>query len=512
MTMEEILTKIKNNQKFYQNYDFKRKNDFEYKKMLRINKLKSMYLNENMTISNLIAKGSTLADRFKSIYSEKISLVNDNNSLEETNNIDNSQKWWFNALRKLYNKPDVSDLYGFWTEIYKTIKTISPLYEQGKCYNKLTKELNPGQLLECDFYRAVHTLTDNGFDILNVKENLHAFRARQSSSARYAETFKFFIRKNNWMAVVNFFDDYDCKCGILRANLILNLQNDKYYDGEDFYGWNSSVKETDAMLDLFDIGYDEMMLKHYKHFIELDKFLLEKNCFVKMAGTSTNNCRYYADIINVKHIIRIPSINQKKLYLCLDNEMILLTHHEYIFSLEKTAGMHIENTSNNRYYIVEFSSASDIPRIWDAINCFLRETSTDYEPEYHYNEQSYTLKPLIEYFNQNIHKLNMRFYVKRLSDLFQGIIINHEFRITSKNYHVQFPDHKPLMLLINIKYDKNSADNLCEFVIKMFEFDGSKFINDKLIESMDPLVKIVERDTLGHIIDKVINLFDSIDN
>ena len=84
---------------------------------------------------------------------------------------------------------------------------------------------------------------DNQFEILQVKESLKNFHARKLYDS--PAVFKFIIRKNNWMALVKFYDTCDCVSGILRPRYILDIDTNRPWIGNNQV-WDNASREQIA--------------------------------------------------------------------------------------------------------------------------------------------------------------------------------------------------------------------------------------------------------------------------
>lgn len=459
--MEQILNRVNSNRLIIQNNEENKKRN-EIKK---ITKLCNFFHYDVIPNKVLMEQANGIANRFRNIFVEMTSCVN----------LPDDCKYTMEKMNHLYEKPEVENLHQIWLNIYNEIKIIKSIRKQGKIYNDLTSCLNPGQLLQCDFYRALQTFDDHGFEIIHVKENLDRFCSRQSALTN--NTFSFYVRKKNWMLKVAFFDDSDCVSGILRPKIIIDMITKKEYDGEDFYGWNSYEKNTKCMIKMFDIGYDAMVTEYFGHLIQLTNVLKENNMLVDEAIVNPRSCRYFCDYNHVKHTIFLPSIYHKKLYLHMRfADKIVLSFKEYHFHLHRNEkiGMHADY-DKQRYYIIHFNNSEQIPQIIEIIKCFLTESNPTYKYIFIENDIEQTLDPLIEYINSI--KKNCQFSISdnSLSDLYKGLIIDYNILLESKHFFTDEIYH-PCIININIKYDKNIDDSNCFLSIKMHDRNKSSMI------------------------------------
>lgn len=170
--------------------------------------------------------------------------------------VKNSKKWWIETMKELFDRPDIDNLYQFWLNVYEKISNISSIREQSDLYHQLTNHLNPAQLMQCDFYRILKTFESNNFEILQIKENLGRYCAGQSC-LNASGIFCLIIKKRPWIVKVRFSDDYDCVAGIFRPEIILNMDDNREYQGEYFYAYNSAEYDTLCMIRMFEVGYEQ---------------------------------------------------------------------------------------------------------------------------------------------------------------------------------------------------------------------------------------------------------------
>ncbi|XWV25877.1 putative orfan [Tupanvirus soda lake] len=510
--MNQILERICQNKIIYQQNEqsrIKKKNDKEKKTMDMLN---SLYSAEAIPKSIVMKEADGIADRFKTIFLERapwMDLPKENfNTISYENIMEKShdgKRWWIRTMDKLYEKSNVDDLYNYWIGIYEKIKSITLIHDQGKEYNKLTSNLNPGQLLQCDFYRAVQTFYDYGFEIVQIKENLGRFCARQSAISA-SGTLKFIIRKNNWIVKVSFSDDCDCVSGILRPIYIIDMDTRKKYHGEDFYAWNSCEEDTKCMIRMFEIGYDGMIYERFGHFIALTKYLYERDIIISSGEVDKTNCRYFKDWNNVYHTISIPILNPKILYLHIDprQNKLVLSFGKYMFPNNYTEGTH--SNHGERYYVIDFKNENDLPKVIEIIRCFLKECNPNYKRTYVKDKIIYTLDPLIEYVNEI--KTNCRLEIRDNeleTDLYKGLVINYLIKIND-NQHVQDNLYKPCSVHINIRYNKKENPDLCSMNIKMYDISSCFRENN---HTEQPLVQISKQGTLDELIANVKSFLDN---
>ena len=194
---------------------------------LLLKKLKKCYRKKSIPLEILLEHGHSLANRFKIIYEEGKSTP--------TN--------WGNTMNLSYQKPDIKNLYDFWLDINQKIKLIPSIHQQSKEYSKLTNCLNPGQLLQCDYYRILQTFQEYGFQVLMFKENLGKYCTELSSGNSY-RVFKFIIKNKHWLISMYYTNNVICVIGNLKPDLILNVKENREYVGDNFFSYNFIDKDT----------------------------------------------------------------------------------------------------------------------------------------------------------------------------------------------------------------------------------------------------------------------------
>ena len=345
------------------------------KKYKSKNKLEQHYLLRPIMHEDLVNQGNGIADRFKNILlaTTHAKIIPNDFSQEELlveKLLLDTKKNWTSTMLKLYNKLDITNLYQYWLSIYNKIKTTPSIHDQNKYYSLLTADLNPGQLLQCDFYKAIQTFIDYGFQIVHVKENLSRYYARQFNNCAN-DTFKFIVKKNNWIAKVGFTDDSNCVAGILCPKNIIDINTGLEYEGEDFYAWNSYEKNIKCMLRMFDVGYEAMTKEFFGDIIMLTNFLSKENLISQPVETKNNMCRYFADWNRLYYVIATNNTNNK-LYLHISHwdKRLFLSCNEYIFVDNYDEGLHFN--SKGRYYTINFNDENDIPKVNTIIQYFIK--------------------------------------------------------------------------------------------------------------------------------------------
>ncbi len=499
--MEEILSKIKSNQRKIADDQLMKKIEFEQKKISAISNLKSAYKNKAIDHQDLMIQASGIAERFKTIYLKKLSWLDISDDDKDFDS--HSKKYWINTMISAYNKKiDIENIYDFWLDVYNKISTIPSIHNQGKKYSELTKSLNPGQLVQCDFYRAIQTFMDHKFEILQVDESLENFSNRVLPAT--PAVFFFIIRKKNWIAQVNFFDDNDCISGILRSKYIIDMNKNIVYEGEDFYAWNSIEANTISIIDMFDIGYDAMMDKRYGHLYKLENFLFDKGYIKDISERSL--CSYNNKIFNNKccYAINVPEINPLTIYLHLDYlpNKIILSLSKYIFIDKNQVG--IKNNGKDKTLIIEFNHESDMENIKQEIDCFLYETNPGYMPNYLSNDGSIqTLKSLTDFYKTIDIKPTIE--IEDLSNLYKGLIIYQKFTMTNK--YLYGKEYRQMITMVSLKYDKSNIQNLCQLDIESLEQEiQSNNKNPRFIDSLS----ITKYGTLADLIDQMIYFINKI--
>ncbi|XWV24640.1 putative ORFan [Tupanvirus deep ocean] len=504
--MEQILEILNSNKKIYQKYVTEHAKQIDKEKR-KIIELTVLFNSQPVAKDSVMEQANGISDRFKNIVIERKSwlsipkenfgMVSPENQMEKS---DDSKLWWIKTMNNLYERCDVPDLYNYWLDIYGKIKDITYIRDQGEMYHKLTSHLNPGQLLQCDFYRAVQTFFDYGFEIMRIKENLGRFCARQSAISA-SDTLKFVIRKNNWIAKVSFTDDIDCISGILRPSIILDMLCEKKYDGEDFYAWASAEENTKYMIKMFEIGYDAMINEYFGHYLALTKYLYEKDIIVNSAPISKNTCRYFDKSKEIYHKISMPTINSKILYLHfkpIQNKLVL-SFDKYVFPDNYTEGAHKSN--NGRYYVIDYNNVKELPKVIEIVRCFLKETNPNYKRVYTVGNDEYTLDPLIDYLMEIRKKCRLAIHDNELdTDLYNGLIINYNINIID-NLGMQSESYLPCNIQINVRYHQKENPTLCSLDIKMLEL----YNNTK-----QPLVHVTKTGTLEELIVIVKSFLDNL--
>ena len=197
----------------------------------------------------LLDRGAELADRFKLVYLERKNLYV-KASPKSIKNMDKSfmekyqytLSWWIQLMDGLYQKAEIENVYQFWLNIHDKIKKISSIHDQSKEYVKLTGGLNPGQLLQCDYYRIIKTFQDYQFDVIYVEENLGKYCAGESRSNR--QVFKFVIKKKPWILKMYYSDNVMCVIGNLKPYYILNVKEGLEYEADNFYSYHTFDEDT----------------------------------------------------------------------------------------------------------------------------------------------------------------------------------------------------------------------------------------------------------------------------
>lgn len=207
------------------------------------------YSRKKIPYQTLLDKRSEIADRFKLIYLERKNLFNGSNKflIQEIDQYYQEKyqytlTWWVKLMDELYKKPEIENLYQYWLTVYEKIKKIPSIHEQSKEYYKLTSHLNPGQMLQCDYYRVVQTFQNYRFHVVRFEEDLGKYCAGHSRNTR--AIFKFVLIQKPWILKMYYSDNVACVVGNLKPYYIFNVEQEKEYEADNFFSYHTLSEDT----------------------------------------------------------------------------------------------------------------------------------------------------------------------------------------------------------------------------------------------------------------------------